>query len=432
MNNEQVKLKPQQNPKIINQGSYGCVFRPGYMCDGKGITTNKYITKIQKNTEISKHETVIGEKIQNIPNYQEYYAPVLKSCNVSLSTISEKDVEKCKIITNKTAVTTSALKYESNKLRYVGKNSLLKHLLNVYNKRPSGIVRTMVESHRTLLTGFKKLSEAGIIHYDVKENNIICDDKTGGPIIIDFGLSIDVKNISKNDYRDAFYIYSADYGPWCLEIIMISYAANKIGIAEVKTDNLLSMVGLSKDTEMKEWQEQIVMKSQIEEVVVEFFKKNRAVNDLLSESQRAEYRRKIDTYYSTFIGKKWIDMVSELQKSMLTWDNYGLTVVYLYAIDTLKLLEEENIKSSVLLPKYKKYLEEIVMSLPNERPAYEDTKLRLKEIFGNVKRKENNRMNKNILKASKNKDNNEEVNQKVLLSINKMLIREQAIYKRLI
>lgn len=429
MNNEEVK--PKQNPRIISQGSYGCVFRPGYMCDGKGVTTNKYITKIQKNTEISKHETAIGEKIQNIPNYQEYYAPVLKSCNVSLSTISEKDVEKCKIITNKTAVTTSALKYESNKLRYVGKNSLLKHLLNVYNKRPSGIVRTMVESHRTLLTGFKKLSEAGIIHYDVKENNIICDDKTGGPIIIDFGLSIDVKNISKNDYRDAFYIYSADYGPWCLEIIMISYAANKIGIAEVKTDNLLSMVGLSKDTEMKEWQEQIVMKSQIEEVVVEFLKKNRAVNDLLSESQRAEYRIKIDTYYSTFIGKKWIDMVSELQKSMLTWDNYGLTVVYLYAIDTLKLLEEENIKSSVLLPKYKKYLEEIVMSLPNERPAYEDTKLRLKEIFGNVKRKENNRMNKNIIKASKNKDNNENINQKVLLSINKTLIHEQAIYKPL-
>lgn len=429
MNNEQVK--PKQNPRIISQGSYGCVFRPGYMCDGKGVTTNQYITKIQKNTEISKHETAIGEKIQKIPNYQEYYAPVLKSCNVSLSTISEKDAEKCKIITNKPAVTTSALKYESNKLRYVGKNSLLKHLLNVYNKRPSSIVRTMIESHITLLTGFKKLSEAGIIHYDVKENNIICDDNTGLPIIIDFGLSIDVKNISKNDYRDAFYIYSADYGPWCLEIIMISYAANNIGIAEVKTDNLLSMVGLSKDTEMKEWQEQIVMKSQIEEVVVEFFKKNRAVNDLLSESQRAEYRRKVDTYYSTFIGKKWIDMVSELQKSMLTWDNYGLTVVYLYAIDTLKILEEENIKSSVLLPKYKKYLEEIVMSLPNERPAYEDTKLRLKEIFGNVKRTENNRMNKNILKASKNKDNNENINQKVLLSINKTLIHEQAIYKPL-
>ena len=435
MNNEEVKPNPnpkpnsKPNPMIISQGSYGCIFRPGYMCDGKGLTTNKYITKIQKNTEVSTRETAMGEKIQKIPNYQEYYAPVLKSCNVSLSTISEKEIEKCKIITNKSAVTTSALKYESNKLRYVGKNSILKHLLNVYNKRPSGIVRTMVESHRALLVGFKKLSDAGIIHYDVKDNNIICDDNTGVPIIIDFGLSIDVTNISKNDYRDAFYIYGPEYGPWCLEIAIISYAANKIGIAEVKTENLLSLVGLGKDTEMKEWQNQVVEKTQIDEIIAEYLNKNRAVSDLLSESQRAEYRRKVDTYYSPFIGNKWIDMVNEIQKSMLTWDNYGLSVVYLYAINTLKLLEGNSV--SLLLPKYKKYLEEIMMSLPNERPSCEETGLRLKDIFGNIKRTDKNQMNKGVLKASKNKENNEEVNQKVLLSIHNSLIREQAIYKRL-
>ena len=431
MNNEEVKPKPKpkQKPSIISQGSYGCIFRPGYMCDGKGLTTNKYITKIQKNTEVSKQETAMGGKIQKIPNYQEYYAPVLKSCNVSLSTISEKEIEKCKIITNKSAVTTSALKYESNKLRYVGKNSLLKHLLKVYNKRPSGIVRTMVESHRALLVGFKKLSEAGIIHYDVKENNIICDDNTGVPIIIDFGLSIDVTNISNNDYRDALYVYGADYGPWCLEIAMISYAANKIGIDEVKTDNLLSLVGLGKDTEMKEWQDQMVEKTQIDKILADFFNKNHAVSELLSESQRAEYRSKVDVYYSTFIGNKWIDMVNEIQKSMLTWDNYGLSVVYLYAIKTLNMLDGNNV--SLLLPKYKQYLEEIMMSLPNERPSCEETKLRLKEIFGNINRTEKNRMNKGLLKASNKKENNDRVNQHVLLSIHNTLIREQAIYKPL-
>jgi len=431
MNNEQVKPKPKQNPIIISQGSYGCIFRPGYMCDGKGMTTNKYITKIQKNTKVSNRETAIGKKIQKIPNYQEYYAPVLKSCNVSLSTISEKEVDKCKIITNKSAdTTTSALKYESNKLRYVGKNSILKHLLNVYNKRPSGIVRTVVESHRALLNGFEKLSDAGIVHFDVKENNIICDDNTGIPIIIDFGVSIDVTNISKNDYRDAFYVYGVDYGPWCLEIAMISYAANKIGVAEVKTENLLSLVGLGKEAEMKEWQDQLVEKTQIDEIIAGHFSKNHAVNELLSESQRAEYRRKVDTYYATFIGKKWIDMVNEMQKSMLTWDNYGLSVVYLYAIETLNLSEEKNI-SSLLLPKYKQYLEEIMMSLPNERPSCDETRVRLKEIFGNIKRREKDRMNKGILKASNNKDNKEEVNQQVLLSIHNTLLREQAIYKPL-
>jgi hypothetical protein len=326
-------------------------------------------------------------------------------------------------------VTTSALKYESNKLRYVGKNSLLKHLLGVYNKRPSGIVRTVIDSHTTLLVGFNKLSEAGIIHYDVKENNIICDDNTGVPIIIDFGLSFDVTNISKDNYRNTFYVYSVEYSPWCLEIAIISYAANKISTSEVKINNLFSLVGLGKDAEMKEWQEQIVDKLQIDEIISEYFNKNHAVIELLSKSQRVEYRKKVDGYYSTFIGKKWIDMVNEIQKGVLTWDNYGLTVVYLYIIQVLNLSEET--KTSLLLSKYKKYLEEIMMSLPNERPSYEESRLRLKNIFGNIKRREVNRMNKYILNASKNKENNDKVNQKVLLSINNSINNEKAIYKPL-
>ena len=427
MNNEQVK--PKQNPRIISQGSYGCVFRPGYMCDGKGVTTNKYITKIQKITKISKRELAIGQKIQKIPNYKEYYAPVLKTCNMSLTTISEKEVQKCKIITNKSEMTTPALKYSSNKLRYVGKNSLLKHLLHVYNKRPNGIVRAMIDSHMALLVGFKKLSEAGIIHYDVKDNNIICDDNTGVPIIIDFGLTIDVMNIRNDNYRDAFYIYSAEYGPWCLEIAIISYAANKIKTSDVKINNLFSLVGLGKDAEMKEWQDQMVEKLQIDEIISEYFTKNLAVIELLSESQRAEYRRKVDGYYSTFIGKKWIDMVTEIQKSMLTWDNYGLTVVYLYIIKILNLLEETNL--TLFLSKYKKYLEQILISLPNERPTCEESRLRLKDLFGNIKRTEINQINKDILKASKNKEKNDRVNQKVLISINDSIINEKAIYKPL-
>ena len=432
MNNEQVKLKlkSKSKPSIISQGSYGCIFRPGYMCDGKGVTTNKYITKIQKVTEISKRESAIGQKIQKIPNYNEYYAPVLKTCNMSLTTISEKEIQKCKIITNKSETTTPALKYESNKLRYVGKNSLLKYLLHVYNKKPSGIVRTMIESHMALLVGFKKLSDAGIIHYDVKENNIICDDNTGVPIIIDFGLSFNVTDISNDNYRDVFYIYSVEYGPWCLEIAIISYAANKISTSEVKINNLFSLVGLGKDAEMKEWRDQMVEKIQIDEIISEYFNKNLAVIELLSESQQAEYRRKVDKYYSTFIGKKWIEMVNEIQKSVLTWDNYGLTVVYLYIIQVLNLFEET--KAVSLLSKYKKYLEEIMMSLPNERPSCEESRLRLKDIFGNIKRTEINRINKDILKASKNKENNDRVNEKVLLSINKSIINEKAIYKPLI
>jgi hypothetical protein len=32
--------------KLISQGSYGCIFRPGFQCNGRPMKTNKYITKV--------------------------------------------------------------------------------------------------------------------------------------------------------------------------------------------------------------------------------------------------------------------------------------------------------------------------------------------------------------------------------------------------
>ena len=69
---------------LISQGSYGCIFRPGFTC--KGSPTKKgYITKIQKIASTSKKETKLGKKIKKIDNYKDYFAPILKTCEVSLA-----------------------------------------------------------------------------------------------------------------------------------------------------------------------------------------------------------------------------------------------------------------------------------------------------------------------------------------------------------
>jgi RIO-like serine/threonine protein kinase len=83
-----------------------------------------------------------------------------------------------------------------------------------------------------LLKSVKKLEEKNIVHFDLKENNIIVK-KTGEPIIIDFGISIDFdkkKKISNKDkayLRKYFYAYTTNYKPWCVEIVLICYIVNK-------------------------------------------------------------------------------------------------------------------------------------------------------------------------------------------------------------
>ncbi len=136
-------------PKFLNQGGYGCVFHPGVGCTPDSTLTDKYITKIQASKDTISHEKVIGEKVKKIKNYADYYAPILSSCAVSLSNVSNSEIKKCDVIKP------DALTYAASKLRYVGKNTLLKHLLAKYTVKPIGINREIVSTHKALLDGFK-------------------------------------------------------------------------------------------------------------------------------------------------------------------------------------------------------------------------------------------------------------------------------------
>ena len=395
-------------PKFLNQGGYGCVFHPGVGCKDGEPLTDKYITKIQTGKDTSSREKIIGEKIKKIKSYADYYAPILSSCEVSLSNVTDSEIKKCDI------VKPDALTYAASKLRYVGKNTLLKHLLAKYTAKPIGINREIVATHKALLEGFKRLFAAGIIHYDVKENNVICEDKTGTAIIIDFGLSIDVSEISGNDYKDAFYVYGPDYGPWCLEIAMISYAANELKPdAEVMNGGY---VGFGGATAPIKWMDIEVKKEHIDRVIGDFIKQNDAFTDLMTDVHREKYRANMTQYYSKYIGKQWKEMVTELQTYNKSWDNYGLSVCYLYIIKQLKLGEV------ALMQSYKSYLEEIVMSLPAERPTCEQTILKLGELFGKVKKNEQKKQQKELLTTSRNPDVLAEVKNNVWASIKQQLI----------
>ena len=403
-----VPTKQNPPPKFLNQGGYGCVFHPGVGCKEDEPLTDKYITKIQTGKDTSSREKIIGEKIKKIKSYADYYAPILSSCEVSLSNVTDSEIKKCDI------VKPDALTYAASKLRYVGKNTLLKHLLAKYTAKPIGINREIVATHKALLEGFKRLFAAGIIHYDVKENNVICEDKTGTAIIIDFGLSIDVSEISVNDYKDAFYVYGPDYGPWCLEIAMISYAANELKPdAEVMNGGY---VGFGGATAPIKWMDIEVKKEHIDRVIGDFIKQNDAFTDLMTDVQREKYRASMTQYYSKYIGKQWKEMVTELQTYNKSWDNYGLSVCYLYIIKQLKLGEV------ALMQSYKSYLEEIVMSLPAERPTCEQTILKLGELFGKVKKNEQKKQQKELLTTSRNPDVLAEVKNNVWASIKQQLI----------
>lgn len=406
---------------LISQGSYGCIFRPGFTC--KGSPTKKgYITKIQKIASTSKKETKLGKKIKKIDNYKDYFAPILKTCEVSLAKMEEDKLKKCEFINED-----DTMEYESNKLRYVGKDTLSKYILNTVDRNPKQLIRILVDTYKNLLVGFDKLNAAGIVHMDVKENNIMIDDNTKNPIIIDFGLSSEITNLNNNDYKDTFFVYGPDYGPWCIDICMLTYMANELE-SEIIPPGMLGFLDYEEKKAVK-WQDGMVTKEKISKVITDFIKKNTVMTDLLSEKQRGEYNKKLHDYFNGFIGKKWAEVAESLLENVSTWDSYALSATYLQIIEVLELKN-----TNMDLPKwrsYKKILEDIILSRPDERDNSSKIIEKVNTIFTNVSSSENKKLMKLLDGVLLSKEKKNMIKKNILTTMQNNLQRETKVYQAL-
>ena len=98
--------------KLINQGSYGCIYYPSLpfqiqrdkkqhghnSASATDTLRSKYVSKLQKFNFHSDFEDHIGHKIQEIPSYDLFFVPVLKTYKIDLATIKEQHVTGCDAI----------------------------------------------------------------------------------------------------------------------------------------------------------------------------------------------------------------------------------------------------------------------------------------------------------------------------------------------
>jgi len=357
--------------KKLSEGAYGCVFRPGIECDGKIMQTDDYITKIQKKKRFSRYddssitekEVKIGNKIKKITNYADFFAPIVESCPISISKMSNQgELKKCELIDNEMTGNKIPEEFDSNKIKYAGKNSLSDYLLS----KRSVILKSFLEKQIDILESLQLLYDSGVIHFDLKENNIICKDKTGAPVIIDFGLSIDIDALNKYSMETLgkfFYVYAPDYGPWCIDICVLSYIANKLDESR----------RLAKITQ-----------SEISEIILEFINKNGAINKLLDSIQKEALKKTLMDYFVPFITKTWKELVDELLKYKNTWDNYSLVIIYLFLYYDL-YLDTYEAKFQPLV-EYKALMMSMILLPPSERLPINATIEKIKAIFSNIKK----------------------------------------------
>lgn len=329
-----------KNPQIIGQGSYGCVYKPAIKCDGES-GSEKYITKVQLLDYTAKNEISIAQKVKKMARFQQYFAPIEKTCPLNVAKVGKSYLEKCAMWDWDRKDS-----FVSNKIRYIGENTLHSGFLKYFEMNENIFEKVIVKTLMHLLHGLEKLSEKDIIHLDIKENNIMMKDNKPEPIIIDFGLSFDKTSFQE---KEVFFDYIYDYSPWGIEQAIIGYKVHHI------------------EDE----------KSEIKQAAIDrIFKDYETSNPTLKDSNATVMKnyKNMKKYFSSFVGKKWAELSKEIYKESWSWDIHGLFITYVSYLTYDKTISERHHKLI-------KFIESHLYIPPSERKNHGDLIKELEELY---------------------------------------------------
>jgi len=413
-----IKIPNEKNTdpklKLLNQGAYGCVFQPGFDCSGDKESTKKHITKVQKKKNTSDKETKIGALVRQINAYKKYFAPIIETCDVDLSKIKDNEVQKCDFIDLQNIQST---KFEINKIRYVGSKTLADYFHARTRETGHNLLffKQFIHSYIVLMQAARKLADAKIIHFDLKENNIMCRQKSGRPIIIDFGLSIHAENITSDEfqYTDAFFTYGPDYPPWCIDICILTYI-----VRMARTDS--------------EWKTKPVRIEDWNIVINDFITQNTIFPELLTSDDTDGFRTNMSNYFQTAINNSyygsptWKTVYDALINGWNTWDSYAIAVIYLQMMSQFHL--NKYTESFSFMKQFLSLMKEIILATPDKRIAPKEILTRVNSIFSTVPKKEAKNLQKGLLDLFKNKVLYNKRERNIATSKLKTRKREETLY----
>lgn len=366
--------------KLINQGAYGCIYKPGFRCNGQPDTSDKIVSKIQKKSSTSDNELLIGKKVAAIPNYSLHFAPVIETCPINIANIRKNLVESCDVVKKAQSSTNAKSGFMLNKIRYAGKDTLETYMRSQMTKR-ARFLSKFFEIYSYLLHSIDLLADHKVVHYDLKENNVMYNVAEHAPIIIDFGLSVDMTTLLTNqpdlaDYQNAFYVYYENYPPWCLEIILCSYLVQQYNAKNANKKEYKSTTKVDTDKLLR--------------VIDGYFNGNDGMKLIAQidpgkvHTAKANWRQYIK---ELCVRKTEMQVVNALTQSWTSWDNFGMSAIFLsmwnrYQMPQFKAATNTTTNATTNANDYQDMLINILLSIPPSRPTTSQTIQHLPGILG--------------------------------------------------
>ena len=182
--------------EAVAAGSSGCVFRPALRCDGEDSAPSNHVTKLGTREDSAKEWVQVAAlktKIKTIPAWERYFILPDRTCKPVLNTRNFRD--QCPNIYTVSPDNLRALQVPD------GGGTLLDFLSSPVEFLP------FWNAMKTLLrNGIVRLNNLGIIHRDIKLNNVVYDSSTREARLIDWDLTVNVEGFEprKNNFDPVF------------------------------------------------------------------------------------------------------------------------------------------------------------------------------------------------------------------------------------
>jgi serine/threonine protein kinase len=204
------------NHKLVGEGSYGCVFKPAIPCKKTAKNRKlKYTNKISKfmftvdaHKELAEYMTVA-----KIDPDEKYFLgkPTLCSPNIRPQ---DPSLESCKLFQEFKPV--KKMEDYSILVMHDGGEDLVKFAKYVSelsaNSNTASIIRYFWQASFKLMAGILLLEKKGLVHQDLKPQNIVYNKSKRLAKMIDFGLMRNVKDIVQLCRNDKNHM--AEYAFW--------------------------------------------------------------------------------------------------------------------------------------------------------------------------------------------------------------------------
>jgi len=185
--------KPNTTASVIGEGAYGCIHKPSLTC--KEAKIKNYKNKVSKilEQEDAKLELAEYKSIDTADKSHEYYLGKPVECSVANTPNNMLAIKKCK----RGAELLKHLNDLSLLVMDDGGINLQEYadIMADWSATLENVEKAeqfILEFHR-IFHGISVFSEKGILHFDMKPQNIVYNAESNRMNIIDFGLTVSTK-----------------------------------------------------------------------------------------------------------------------------------------------------------------------------------------------------------------------------------------------